>query len=59
MVSKWASIPEWEAWSLSRDASRSALPTGVMQYPPRKGEGFPEDFVPFKDLAAEVPNAKY
>lgn len=43
----WASIPEWEAWNLSEQCRRSHLPWGVYQWVPGKGEGFPEDFVPF------------
>jgi hypothetical protein len=43
----WASIPEWEAWSLSAECRRSHLPGGLYQWVPGKGEGFPEDFVPF------------
>ena len=31
---------------------------GVYQYVPAKGEGFPEDFIPFKQMDAMV-NAKY
>ena len=31
---------------------------GVYQYVPGKGEGFPEDFIPFKQMDAMV-NAKY
>lgn len=56
--SKWASIPEWEAWSLSEPCRRSHLPLGVWQYVPAKGEGFPEDFVFFVDYK-EAVNAKY
>jgi hypothetical protein len=36
--SSWASIPEWEAWSLSEPCRRSHLPLGVWQYVPAKGE---------------------
>ncbi|KAL3132730.1 hypothetical protein ABBQ32_009234 [Trebouxia sp. C0010 RCD-2024] len=57
-TSKWASIPEWEAYSLSEIARRSHLPWGVYQYVPAKGEGFPEDFIPFKAMDTLV-NAKY
>eukprot|EP00878_Enallax_costatus_P025414 GHUV01027190.1.p2 GENE.GHUV01027190.1~~GHUV01027190.1.p2 ORF type:complete len:164 (+),score=46.25 GHUV01027190.1:122-613(+) len=51
--SSWASIPEWEAWSLSPECRRSHLPWGIWQYVPKKGEGFPEDFVPFKHLQCD------
>lgn len=37
-ASTWASIPEWEAWSLSEACRRSHLPLGVWQYVPAKGE---------------------
>lgn len=56
--SSWASIPEWEAWSLSPECRRSHLPSGIFQWVPGKGEGFPEDFVPFVEYDAPV-NAKY
>lgn len=56
--SSWASIPEWEAWSLSPECRRSHLPGGIYQWVPGKGEGFPEDFVPFVEYDAPV-NAKY
>ncbi|WIA29413.1 hypothetical protein OEZ86_011916 [Tetradesmus obliquus] len=56
--SSWASIPEWEAWSLSEECRRSHLPQGIWQFVPAKGEGFPEDFVPFKNYDEPV-NAKY
>eukprot|EP00879_Flechtneria_rotunda_P007091 GHRR01007443.1.p2 GENE.GHRR01007443.1~~GHRR01007443.1.p2 ORF type:complete len:179 (+),score=41.86 GHRR01007443.1:248-784(+) len=56
--SSWASIPDWEAWSLSPECRRSHLPWGIYQWVPKKGEGFPEDFVPF--VAFDEPvNAKY
>eukprot|EP00775_Hariotina_reticulata_P001914 gene1914-2246_t len=45
--SSWASIPDWESWSLSPACRRSHLPMGIYQSVPKKGEGFPEDFVPF------------
>ncbi|GBF90910.1 hypothetical protein Rsub_03765 [Raphidocelis subcapitata] len=57
-ASSWATIPEWEAWSLSEPCRRSHLPLGVWQYVPAKGEGFPEDFVFFLDYDEPV-NAKY
>jgi hypothetical protein len=31
---------------------------GVLQYVPARGEGFPEDFVPFVDMNS-APDAKY
>ncbi|KXZ49224.1 hypothetical protein GPECTOR_22g815 [Gonium pectorale] len=55
---QWESIPAFEAWSCSADARRHHLPSGVYQYVPRRGEGFPEDYIPFKDLN-EAVNAKY
>ncbi|KIZ01495.1 hypothetical protein MNEG_6470 [Monoraphidium neglectum] len=54
----WATIPEWEAWSLSDPARRTHLPLGVWQHVPAKGEGFPEDFVFLLDYNEPV-NAKY
>ncbi|MEW5318061.1 MAG: hypothetical protein WDW38_009314 [Sanguina aurantia] len=54
----WQTIPDFEAWSTSMPARRSHFPRGVLQYVPAKGEGFPEDFVPFRDLSAPV-SAKY
>lgn len=111
----WASIPEWEAWSLSNECRRSHMPYVsiiryggsvcsstaaplllaarsqpatrpplsctaaltdtrsthyapaprpiaaaqlVWQFVPGKGEGFPEDFVPFLEYT-EAVNAKY
>ena len=45
--SSWASIPDWEAFSLSAAARRSHLPSGIWQSVPGKGEGFPEDFGEF------------
>ncbi|GMH35096.1 hypothetical protein BSKO_02964 [Bryopsis sp. KO-2023] len=56
--SVWQSIPEWEKWSLCPVARRSHLPGGIYQYVPDKGAGFPDDFVPFKDLQKAV-SAKY
>lgn len=38
--------------------SVAALVQGVYQYVPAKGEGFPEDFIPFKAMDTLV-NAKY
>jgi len=58
VTSRWASIPQWEAYSCSPVARRSHLPLGVWQYVPKKGDGFPDDFIPFKDLTQPV-NAKY
>lgn len=54
----WQSIPDFESWSLSDAARRSQLPDGVCQVVPKKGEGFPEDHMPFKDLEDAVV-AKY
>jgi len=54
----WASIVDFESWMTRDECRRSHLPPGVWQYVPRKGEGFPEDFVPF--VAYDEPvNAKY
>ena len=50
-------MPEWEAWSVR--PPRTQLPAGCMQYAPRKGEGFPEDYLPWKAMEDVVPNAKY
>eukprot|EP00892_Ulva_mutabilis_P000052 jgi/Ulvmu1/10047/UM059_0097.1 len=58
VTSKWASIPEWEAFNLSKEARRHHLPYGIWQYVPKVGEGFPEDFVPFLDMNAMV-QARY
>lgn len=52
--SHWAEVPQWEAWSTSTAARRHHLPSGIYQYVPKRGEGFPEDFVPFKDLSKPV-----
>ena len=41
-----------------RGLSVAALVQGVYQYVPAKGEGFPEDFIPFKAMDTLV-NAKY
>ena len=38
--------------------SVAVLLQGVYQYVPAKGEGFPEDFIPFKAMDTLV-NAKY
>jgi antibiotic biosynthesis monooxygenase (ABM) superfamily enzyme len=46
VTSRWASVPQWEAWDLSGPARRSHLPTGIWQHPPARGEGFPETFIP-------------
>lgn len=56
--SMWQSIPDFEAWALSASSRRSQLPDGVFQMVPKKGEGFPEDHLPFKDLTDPVI-AKY
>lgn len=48
MSSMWESIPLWEAWSKSDAGRQQHMPVGVYQYVPKKGEGFPEDFVPFR-----------
>ncbi len=58
MSTMWDSIPNWESWSAGAEARRHHLPSGVKQYVPRKGEGFPEDYLPFKDLNEPV-SAKY
>jgi heme-degrading monooxygenase HmoA len=58
VVTHWSSIPAWEAWSSGEVARRLHLPAGTYQYVPKKGEGFPEDFLPFRDLDTAV-NAKY
>jgi len=56
---RWESLPSWEAWSCSPSALRQHnLPPGIMQYVPRKGEGFPESYIPFRDMNDAV-NAKY
>lgn len=49
VVSHWASVPAFERWSLSAECRRHHLPSGIYQFMPRRGEGFPEDFVPIKD----------
>lgn len=56
--SSWATIPDWERYSCCPEARRSHLPNGIFQYVPKKGEGFPEDFIPFVNLN-ELVNAKY
>lgn len=56
--SMWGSVPQWEKWSLSTDAKRVDMPDGVYQYVPAKGEGFPEDYLPFRAYD-EAVNAKY
>lgn len=56
--SHWSTVPHWERWSTSRVARRHHLPYGIFQYVPKRGEGFPEDFIPFKDLSTPV-DAKY
>jgi hypothetical protein len=38
VTSSWATIPEWEAWSLSDECRRSHLPLGIWQLVPQKGE---------------------
>ena len=43
---------------MSKEARRQHLPAGIMQFVPRKGEGFPEESMPFKDLNEPI-NAKY
>jgi heme-degrading monooxygenase HmoA len=58
VTSLWESVPAWEAWSKSAAATQAHLPTGVFQYVPAKGVGFPEAFVPFRDYDDAV-NAKY
>eukprot|EP01025_Chloroclados_australasicus_P028539 TRINITY_DN2828_c0_g1_i3.p1 TRINITY_DN2828_c0_g1~~TRINITY_DN2828_c0_g1_i3.p1 ORF type:complete len:260 (-),score=38.00 TRINITY_DN2828_c0_g1_i3:651-1319(-) len=58
VVSKWASIPKWEAFNLSKAARRSHLPVGIWQMVPETGDGFPEDFVPFYEMNSSVM-AKY
>jgi heme-degrading monooxygenase HmoA len=55
---QWASIVDFERWMTLDACRRSHLPPGVWQYVPRRGEGFPEDFVPFVDYDEPV-NAKY
>ncbi|GLI62031.1 hypothetical protein VaNZ11_004608 [Volvox africanus] len=46
----WNSPAAFEAWSRSAAASRHHYPAGVYQYAPRRGEGVPEDYLPFKDV---------
>jgi heme-degrading monooxygenase HmoA len=55
---QWASIVDFERWMTDDACRRSHLPPGVWQYVPRRGEGFPEDFVPFVEYDEPV-NAKY
>merc|ERR1711988_186597 len=50
VCSSWATIADWEDWSSSIHHRRSHLPLGVWQYPPAKGTGFPESFVPLIGL---------
>ena len=45
---QWESIPAWEAWSGGPAARRHHYPAGLYQYAPKRGEGFPEDYLPFK-----------
>jgi hypothetical protein len=54
----WDTIASWERWSSSETCRRLHLPSGVYQRVPNKGEGFPEDFLPFRDYDAPV-NPKY
>jgi heme-degrading monooxygenase HmoA len=58
VTARWASAADFERWMLDDACRRSHLPPGVWQYVPRRGEGFPEDFVPFVNYDEPV-NAKY
>jgi hypothetical protein len=57
--SSWATIYDWEDWSCSIHHRRSHLPVGVCQYPPKKGTGFPESFVPLVGLTDAPMMAQY
>ncbi len=48
--SMWGSAKEFETWSASPASRRVGLPQGVYQFVPAKGEGLPEDFLPFKTV---------
>ena len=48
VTSMWASLQQYEQYAVGAEARRHHLPAGVMQFIPRKGEGFPEDFVPVR-----------
>ncbi|KAF6257036.1 hypothetical protein COO60DRAFT_1640292 [Scenedesmus sp. NREL 46B-D3] len=58
VASYWESAPLYEAWRNSSAAITAHLPSGTYQYVPKRGEGFPEDFIPFRDYDQAV-NAKY
>eukprot|EP00873_Tetraselmis_striata_P037393 jgi/Tetstr1/457657/TSEL_004238.t1 len=58
-TSKWATIYDWEDWSSGIHHRRSHLPVGVSQYPPAKGTGFPETFVPLIGLTDKPMMAQY
>ncbi|EFJ49730.1 hypothetical protein VOLCADRAFT_89483 [Volvox carteri f. nagariensis] len=47
---QWDSPTSFESWSRSAAARRHHYPAGVYQFAPRRGEGVPEDYLPFKDL---------
>ncbi|GIM03189.1 hypothetical protein Vretimale_7994 [Volvox reticuliferus] len=47
---QWDSLAAFETWSRSAAACRHHYPAGVYQYAPRRGEGIPEDYLPFKDV---------
>jgi hypothetical protein len=44
---------------LSPECRRSHLPAGIFQWVPGKGEGFPEDFVPFVVSAGQHGSLQY
>ena len=62
VASCWVDTATYEAWRNGRTAAEAGaaqhLPSGIYQYVPRRGEGFPEDFVPFRDYDEPV-SAKY
>uniref|UniRef100_A0A061S4N2 Uncharacterized protein n=1 Tax=Tetraselmis sp. GSL018 TaxID=582737 RepID=A0A061S4N2_9CHLO len=57
--SSWQTVYDWESWSTSIHHRRSHLPVGVKQYPPAKGTGFPETFIPLIGLTDRPMLAQY
>ncbi|GLC36881.1 hypothetical protein PLESTB_000182700 [Pleodorina starrii] len=56
---QWESLAVYEEWARSDEARRHHYPGGVYQFAPRRGEGFPEDYLPFREApeAAATPAA--
>lgn len=55
IISYWESISLYEAWRNTPGAIQQHLPSGVYQYVPKKGEGFPGEAICVMQVALACP----